>query len=167
MEIRHIRETDAFNFLELSKKLDQETSFMLFEPGERKTTVEQQKQAIGRITSENNSTFFVAEDDQELVGFLAILGGKNKRNKHSAYIVIGILQNYTDKGIGTSLFKKCFEWAESKQLYRLELTVMSHNEKGIALYEKMGFKKEGVKRASLRVNNDWVDEYYYSYLMGE
>jgi RimJ/RimL family protein N-acetyltransferase len=167
MEIRHIREEDASKFLELNKKLDQETSFMLYEPGERQTGVEQQRQAIERITTEDNSTFFVAVNEEELVGFLAILGGKNQRNKHSAYIVIGILQDYTGKGLGTSLFNEGFKWAKAKHLYRLELTVMTHNQKGITLYEKMGFKREGIKRASLRINDQWVDEYYYSYLMEE
>jgi RimJ/RimL family protein N-acetyltransferase len=140
---------------------------MLYEPGERQTTLEQQRQAIERITSEENSIFFVAQEEDKLIGFLAVLGGKLQRNKHSAYIVIGVLQEYTGRGVGTSLFKECFHWARSKHLHRLELTVMTHNKKGIALYEKMGFKKEGVKKASLRINNEWIDEYYYSYIVGE
>lgn len=41
MMIRPIEVRDAENFLELCKKID-ESGFMLFEPGERQTTVEQQ-----------------------------------------------------------------------------------------------------------------------------
>lgn len=37
---------------------------------------------------------------------------------------------------------------------------MKHNESAIRLYEKMGFKKEGLKENSLIVNGKYVDEYY-------
>ncbi|MEH6892302.1 hypothetical protein V7024_22075 [Bacillus sp. JJ864] len=40
--IRLIAERDAESFLELCKKIDGETEFMLFEDGERSTTIEQQ-----------------------------------------------------------------------------------------------------------------------------
>lgn len=46
--IRTIRENDAEDFLFLLKKLDEETAFMLFEPGERLTTVEEQREIIRR-----------------------------------------------------------------------------------------------------------------------
>lgn len=41
--IREIEIEDASSFLQLSKQLDEETKFMLYEPGERKTTAEQQE----------------------------------------------------------------------------------------------------------------------------
>jgi RimJ/RimL family protein N-acetyltransferase len=165
MEIREVNEADAPLLLELSKKLDEETSFMLFEPGERKTTIEQQRESIKRIQEQENSVIFVAEEQTNLVGFLRAIGEGTQRNKHSAYIVIGILVEFQGRGYGSALFKRLFTWAKDKGLNRLELTVMTHNEKGIALYEKMGFKREGIKKASLKINGEWVDEYYYSYLL--
>ncbi len=47
--IRFIMERDAESFLELCKKIDKETEFMLFEEGERVTTVEQQHNMIKKI----------------------------------------------------------------------------------------------------------------------
>ena len=41
MNIRMIATDDASAFLELNHKLDAETNFMLFEAGERTTTIEQ------------------------------------------------------------------------------------------------------------------------------
>ena len=41
--IREIEIEDAKIILQLSKQLDEETKFMLYEPGERKTTAEQQE----------------------------------------------------------------------------------------------------------------------------
>jgi len=42
MAIREIQEHDARDFLRLCNKLDEETQFMLFAPGERLATVEEQ-----------------------------------------------------------------------------------------------------------------------------
>lgn len=41
--IREIQVEDAAAFLQLGKQLDEETTFMLLEPGERGSTVEQTK----------------------------------------------------------------------------------------------------------------------------
>ena len=56
-------------------------------------------------------------------------------------------------------------WAMENNCHRLELTVMSHNERAVALYTKCGFEREGVKRDSLFVNGKYVNEYYMSKLI--
>ncbi|QTA37903.1 GNAT family N-acetyltransferase [Thermosipho ferrireducens] len=165
MIIREIKESDALRFLELRKKLDEETQFMLLEAGERTTTVEEQRNIIRNVLSRDNQIVFVVESGERLVGFIGGYGGGFRRNKHTVYIVIGILQNFTGQGIGTRLFQKLEEWARSRKLHRLELTVMTHNKAAIALYRKMGFKIEGLKKHSLFVNGVYVDEYCMAKLL--
>ena len=165
MIIRAIRVSDAEQFLNLCKKLDTETQFMILEPGERTTTVEQQQAQIERLLPAENRAIFVAEHDGQLVGYLAAFGGEFKRNKHSVYIVIGILQDFTGQGIGTQLFLALEDWAHRQHIHRLELTVMTHNKAGIALYKRQGFEIEGMKRHSLLVNGLYVDEYYMAKLL--
>lgn len=87
------------------------------------------------------------------------------RNKHSAYLVIGISNAYRGKGIGTALFKELEHWAVKQGLHRLELTVVAENIAGVSLYQKMGFKIEGVKKDSLFINGTYVDEYYMGKLL--
>jgi RimJ/RimL family protein N-acetyltransferase len=165
MLIRTIHPDDAEQFLNLRKKLDEETQFMLFEPGERTTTVEEQREHIQRLLLQENSTTFVAEHNRQLVGYLEASGGQFRRNRHSVYIVIGILQDFTGQGIGGQLFAALEEWAQQKSITRLELTVMTHNQAGLALYRKRGFEIEGTKKHSLLVNNQYVDEYYMTKLL--
>jgi RimJ/RimL family protein N-acetyltransferase len=167
MIIRTICEDDAAQFLSLCKQLDLETQFMLLEPGERKTILEEQRAQIGILLREENQTIFVAEQDNQLVGYLEASGGTFKRNSHSAYLVIGILQAFTGQGIGTQLFQSLEEWAKQQHIHRLELTVMTHNTGGIALYKKQGFAIEGTKRHSLLINGKYVDEFYMSKLLDQ
>jgi len=163
--IREIRESDAENYLSLCKMLDDETKLMMLEPGERKTTPDEQGQRLRDIASRHNQAIFVAEEDGNLVGFLSVTGGQFARNRYSAYIVIGILQEHIGKGLGTALFQEMEDWSREHGIHRLELTVMVHNQRGVSLYEKMGFEIEGTKRDSLLVDGSYVDEYYMAKLI--
>lgn len=157
-EIRPITEADAGAFLDLCQRLDEETAFMMLEPGERKTTPDEQRARIAGILASPNSMIFVAEHEGQLVGYLAAMGGAYRRNRHNAHLVIGIRRAFTGQGLGTRLFQALEAWAPGAGLHRLELTVMVHNAAGLALYRKMGFQVEGTRVHSLRVDGRWVDE---------
>lgn len=167
MTIREIRESDAENFLVLCQQLDQETQFMLLEPGERRMGVEEQRERIKSLLSKDNQTILVAEAPTgQLVGHLTAIGGNFNRNRHTVYVVIGILQAFTGRGLGAQLFAELDLWARAHAIHRLELTVMVHNERAIRLYQKMGFEIEGLKRHHLRINGIYVDEYEMAKLLG-
>lgn len=117
------------------------------------------------MNKESNSTVLVAEQAGKLVGYLAVIGGDTRRTKHSAYLVIGILEEYTGRGIGTNLFQRLEEWARAHNILRLELTVVIQNEAGVSLYKKMGFEIEGIKRNSLLINDKLFDQYFMSKLL--
>jgi ribosomal protein S18 acetylase RimI-like enzyme len=157
--IREISLSDVEEFLDLCKTVD-ESNVMLYEPGERKTTAEQQKKMIKRVLSEENSTILVAELDGKLVGYMCAFGGGVKRNRHSAYLVLGVLGGYQGKGIATKLFEQLFIWAKITRISRLELTVIKTNLKAFNLYRKMGFVIEGEKVHSLVIDGVPTNEYY-------
>ena len=159
MIIRKIEEIDSERFLNMLKQLDYETTNMMLEPGERKTTIEEMDYNIKNINS-TKSLRLVAEDKEDIIGFLSSDRGLPNRIRHRAYIVIGILRNYRGKKIGVQLFDELEKWALENNITRLELTVMEHNESAIGFYEKMGFKKEGIKKNSLLVDGKYVAEYY-------
>ncbi len=165
LHIRPVQESDAEAFLTLAHTLDQETQFMMLEPGERTTSVEEQRQRISAVLQQPNQTILVAEQGGHLVGYLGAYGGAYRRNQHSAYIVIGILQAYAGQGVGTQLFIALEKWARQQHIHRLELTVMTHNERGVNLYRKMGFEIEGTKKDSLYIADHYVDEYYMARLL--
>ncbi len=165
MIIRTIREDDAQQFLNLCKQLDAETQLMLLEPGERTTTLGEQRDQIKALRRTEDNTIFVAEQNNQLVGYLEASGGTFQRSRHCAYIVIGILQAFTGQGIGTQLFQNLEAWAKQRHIHRLELTVMVHNTRGIALYKKQGFVIEGMRRHALLIDGQYRDEYYMSKLL--
>ena len=159
MLIRTINLKDTKNYLDLNKKID-ESGFMLYEPGEKQITFEQQEKFIKRILADNHSTMLVADLDDQLAGFIAAIGNNLKRTQHRAYIVIGLLEDFRGKGIGKSLFEHLFVWARDTGITRLELTVIKENNRAFNLYRKMGFILEGEKVNSLMIDGEPMNEYY-------
>ena len=166
IKIRTMEIQDCQELNQTWHQLLTETKFLLCEPGETAAvTIEQTQSRLRHVLNQENSTYLVAEGDGKHVGYLMVHGGMFKRNRHSAYIVIAILQAYANQGVGTQLFDALFVWASKHQLTRLDLTVMSHNKAAIALYQKMGFEIEGTKRRSLCVDGIYRDEYYMAKIL--
>lgn len=165
MIIRKIKESDAERYLDLCRKLDEETDFLLFEPGERESNVEEQRRKIKKLIESDSQIIFVAEKDNELVGFVLAIGGDLKRIRHSAYVVAGILQAHTHQGIGTELFNQLFSWANRQKVCRLELRARTDNSAMLGLCKKLGFEIEGIKKRSVFVKGGFEDSYYMAKLM--
>ncbi|WAH35223.1 GNAT family N-acetyltransferase [Alicyclobacillus dauci] len=62
------------------------------------------------------------------------------------------------QGIGQSMMKAILKIAfENLQLHRVSLGVFNFNQSAIAMYEKVGFTKEGVLRDARKIGNDYWD----------
>jgi ribosomal protein S18 acetylase RimI-like enzyme len=157
MKIRKIKIGDAENLLNLLKKLDSETTFLLYEKGERKRTIEQQRKNI-QEQLERGVLTFVLEDNKKLVGYVFGNIFTANRKKHCMNLAIAILQEYTGKGYGTKLMNTIEEYAINNGITRLELEVSKKNKIAISLYEKIGFEVEGVKTNAFLVNGNFEDE---------
>ncbi len=170
--IRPIREDDAPAYIDLLRALDAETKFMMFEPGERKTTLEEQQKRIRTTLAADNAMLFLVEKTPEpgqpgpmLVGVLGAQGGTFQRNHHTVHIFIGIRQAFTGQGLGRRLFEEMEAWARSWGAHRLELTVMANNPRGLALYQKMGFTIEGRLKDRIKVDGEYIDELQMSKIL--
>lgn len=163
---RKLQLQEAEDFWNLMNELDNETKFMLYEPEERakNRNIPLFIKAIeGSITGDD--FLMVAECGGEMAGYIWAQKGGLNRILHTAHVVVGVLENYRGKGIGTEFFKRLDQWAVEKQVTRLELTVMRPNTAAKHLYEKSGFEVEGIRKNSMRVDGQFVDEYYMAKLL--
>lgn len=165
MVIREVTVEDATLVLSLMQQLDNESKFMMLEPGERETTLEQQVKIIESFNSTKSKSMFVLTDTKDIFGFIVGVGNTANRNKHSMHCVIGLKQTVAGKGYGKQLLEKLESWAILNDYTRMELTVMCHNERAVKLYISCGFEVEGIKRNSLKVDGQYTDEYYMSKLL--
>lgn len=169
MEItyRKLRIEEAQDFWNMMNQLDHETSYMLYEPGEREEKAKSLDGIKAMITaaSEEKDFLLIAECGNEIAGYLSAERGNLNRIRHTAYIVTGIRKEFRGQGIGTKLFDALDTWAKKKGITRLELTVMCPNTVAKHLYEKNGFVVEGIKKNSIFSEGKYIDEYYMAKML--
>lgn len=164
VEIRKGTSNDAEQIVQVIKNAE-ESGYMLFDPGERKVSPESFAKFIDATNENEKSGVFIAEEKKKISGYMFVQNEKPNRVSHRAYIVVGIHSNSRGSGIGKALFTYVIDWAKNVNLHRLDLTVIVNNDAAVSLYKKMGFEIEGVKRDSLLINKEYVDEYYMSKLI--
>ncbi len=165
MRAREAIPSDSARLVAFFRTLYSETNFMLFEPGEFALTEEQQARRIEEMSGSDAGVMFVCESDNELIGVVFGNRGIARRTRHSLHVVIGVLQAWVGRSVGRTLLEALEGWARSRGLHRLELTVDVDNGRAIALYEKCGFEREGVKRHSRKIEGRYSDELYMSKLI--
>ena len=107
------------------------------------------------------------EDTSKLVGIVSLVGIDHLNQSAEFHILIGSEANQ-GKGAGTFATKEILKHAFlNLNLHRVELTVLESNKRAIRLYEKIGFVREGTKRAAKYKNGAFVDMYIYSLLKDE
>lgn len=117
---------------------------------------------IINLTQNNYQFVAILQEDNKneiLIGTSSLMIPNNPRVRHSASILLMVHKDYHNNGIGTKLLEKTLDIADNwLMLIRIELGVFFDNLPAIHLYEKFGFKKEGVKiKAAIR-NGTYVDE---------
>ena len=70
---------------------------------------------------------------------------------------MGVLPQYRGNGLGRRLMEAALAAAHDEGFVRVELTAHADNLRAIALYEKLGFQREGVTRDSVCFDGRFVD----------
>lgn len=99
----------------------------------------------------------LTECPEEIVGSIGLLNIDSVNLKADFYIQIGDAQK-RGKGIGSEATIQILRHAfMSCNLNRVQLTVLETNKAALKLYEKCGFKVEGVQKKSVYKNGKYVD----------
>ena len=170
MIFRSVTQNDADDFFKMLCRLDEETDYMMYEPGERRLRAKDSARLRSNIdagTKGGDLMLCALNDSEKIVGFLWADRGKLNRVLHTAYIVVGVLRDYRNCGIGNAFFDRLDVWARECSVTRLELTVECENSVAVSLYEKHGFIKEGIRRGSMKLNGRYVDEFYMGKIIDE
>ncbi|MEK4762846.1 GNAT family N-acetyltransferase [Viridibacillus sp. FSL E2-0187] len=162
---RSIEMDDARDLAKLLSTLDAETDFMLYGKNERDPSVQSVRKKITNLRKNNSSSIIVAVVEGQIGGMISISGNKAPRTKHRASIYLGIIQKFTNQGIGIALLKEAEKWAISNSIQRLELSVCKSNAIAINMFNKFGFIIDGERKKSLKMNEEFEDELYMSKLL--
>lgn len=155
---------DAVALMKLKQRLDEETSFILLEPDERDTSTRTLARHLEEVSRSQNSVVIVAGHHGDLAGYVELVGGKFRRTGPRP-TSSSVLAEASGKGVGTGLLKDAKRWAAARGVHRIELNVMAHNHRAIALYERMGFVHEGRRVDCLLIDGKFLDELYMAMIL--
>lgn len=89
---------------------------------------------------------FVAVEQGTVVGWCDILPNHRPGFGHSGSVGMGVLREWRGQGLGKALLEACIQKAFASGLTRIELEVYADNVNAIALYRRLRFVEEGLKR---------------------
>ena len=110
-----------------------------------------------RSNIKNNYPQFVAVEENRVVGWCDIIPRKGEGFTHSGTLGTGVLEGYRGQGLGNRLMDATIEAARNFGVERVELEVYASNTRGIRMYEKWVFVREGVKKRARKLDGVYED----------
>ena len=99
----------------------------------------------------------VAIYENEVVGWCDISRHYFPSHAHRGSLGMGIITPYRGQGLGRKLIETALASARQANFKRIELSVYANNLPAIALYEKVGFAREGVVHCAARIDGKYLD----------
>ena len=142
--IRRPEECDAEMLLEYLKATSAETPYMIREPEEVRTSVEEEIEFIRKKREAPRALMLLAFVDGDLAGSCSFDAQRDRmRTRHRCLVGISLYQKFCGMGIGTVLLSEILYYAKIAGYEQAELGVVSTNAPAVSLYKKMDFKTTG------------------------
>lgn len=108
---------------------------------------------------ERGGVCLVAVDAVDVVvGWCDIQRRAQEGFRHVGKLGVGMLPEARGTGLGRRLMEAAIEAARRRGMERIELEVFASNTRAIALYERLGFVREGLKRRVRKIDGRYDDE---------
>ncbi|MES2648992.1 MAG: GNAT family protein [Bacteroidota bacterium] len=151
-ELLSLAETDEFNTLGI--------------PGTIQITeVQLDEWLIAQIQEPRCSYIFsiCKNDDDCFIGLIALVIGKAKYR--AAEVWFKVHKDFWRKGYTTEALTKVLDYGfNTLKLHRIEAGCAVENIASYKVLEKVGMKREGMKRKNLPIRGEWNDNYFYGML---
>lgn len=162
--LRPATASDADGLLSLFSRLERETPFFPWMPGERALTASDIEDRLAECSS-GGRHFLVAERDGDLAGYVDIRRASLQRLAHGAFLELGVSKAHWGAGLGKILMLAAEDWARKTNVTRIAFPVVSENLRAIGLYLSLGYSVEGCRRRVYRIDERLVDEYMMAKLL--
>jgi RimJ/RimL family protein N-acetyltransferase len=154
--IRPAEPGDAGRLVDLAREVGAEEEGWLITGGEWRSAGEERRY-LRSLRRHAHAAVFVAEVNGSIVGRLSIARDPHPASEHVADLGLMVARDYRRHGAGTALMEEAERWARGAGVRKLELHVFPHNEPAIALYERLGYEREGLRRGHYRRGAELVD----------
>ena len=156
VHVRCAEPGDAAELVELALAVGSEPEGWLVTNGTWRS-VGDERRYVRAIRRSKGAAVLVAEASEGIVGRLSLSRDPHPASRHVADLGIMVAAGYRRRGVGRALMLAAEDWAREAGVRKLELHVLPGNEAAIALYESLGYRREGVRRNHYRHGAALVD----------
>jgi RimJ/RimL family protein N-acetyltransferase len=154
--VRHAEPGDAAALVELARAVGGEPEGWLVTNGDWRTAVDERRY-LRAIRRSPDAAVLVAESPDRIVGRLSIARDPHPASRHVADLGLMVARDFRRRGAGRALMEAAEAWARRVGVRKLELHVFPHNEPAIALYSRLGYVREGLRRSHYRRDGVFLD----------
>lgn len=147
---------DAAALVELARAVGSEEEGWLITDGEWRSASEERRY-LRAVKRHRHAAVLVAETPDGVVGRLSVARDPHPASEHVADLGLMVARPYRRQGIGRALMEAAEAWAREVGVRKLELHVFPSNEAALALYESLGYEREGFRRAHYRRGDEFLD----------
>ena len=120
-----------------------------------------------RAVLAGNGVHLVAVDaNDRVIGWCDIVRFSLAGFDHVGRLGMGLLPDARGKGLGRRLILAAIDSARERGFERVELDVFASNTRAKALYERVGFVEEGVRRRARKLDGQYDDDVIMAMLLG-
>jgi RimJ/RimL family protein N-acetyltransferase len=156
VRVRPAEPGDAARLVELARDVGGEEEGWLITGGDWRTPGEERRY-LRSIRRHPHAAVFVAETAGTIIGRLSIARDTHPASDHVADVGLMVDRGHRRLGAGTALMVEAERWARQVGVRKLELHVFPYNEAAIALYEGLGYEREGFRHHHYRRGGELVD----------
>lgn len=158
--LRSPRAEDAAAIIDHMRRTSAETPFMARYPEEVSYTEAEEANILEFVAHSPMSMMLCAEAHGEIIANASVMPiAAYRKYLHRGEFGISIRFDYCSRGLGTIMLGEIIAVAEQSGLTQLELEVCTENPRALALYEKLGFRRYGLRPRSLKLDSGkYLDE---------
>ncbi|MFZ3067462.1 MAG: GNAT family N-acetyltransferase, partial [Gammaproteobacteria bacterium] len=111
------------------------------------------------LNSGKSAIYLALDNSNNIVGYVCGEVSNLHRISHIMKMNIGVLKEFHGLGVGRVLADAIINHAEKIGILRMEATVITSNKLSFNLCKKFGFKVEGMREKSIKIDGNFHDEY--------
>jgi ribosomal protein S18 acetylase RimI-like enzyme len=115
---------------------------------------------VRRILAGAGVQMLAVSRNDVVVGWCDIVRNPMEGFRHVGRLGMGLLPDYRGRGLGERLAVETIRAARLAGIERVELEVFASNERAVALYRRLGFVTEGIKRRARKLDGEYDDNVF-------
>jgi RimJ/RimL family protein N-acetyltransferase len=113
------------------------------------------EQFVKKELEDHEGKTIVAEVDGDPAGNVGVWWRNVGRDRHVAWLFLGVRRKHWAKGVGLGLVKEAIGLAKEAGCRRMVLGMIEGNERAARLYKKCGFKTEAYENDEVYIDGSW------------